>query len=123
MDNFVNITKALSDRNRIKIIMMLTESELCVCQLIEMLSLAPSTVSKHMSILRHAQLVHTRKEGIWHYYSLPGKEAPKPIPETIQWLKNALADNEEINRDIKKLKRICNITKEKLCQQRKISKN
>ena len=66
----LNITKALSDENRIRALMMLTGGELCVCQIIEMLGLAPSTVSKHMSILRQAGLVETRKEGRWIYYRL-----------------------------------------------------
>jgi len=50
--------------------MMLSGGELCACQIIEMLGLAPSTVSKHMSILRQAGLVETRKEGRWIYYRL-----------------------------------------------------
>jgi ArsR family transcriptional regulator len=51
--------------------MMLCDGELCVCQLIKMLGLAPSTVSKHMSILRQARLVQARKEGKWMYYRFP----------------------------------------------------
>ena len=54
------ITKALSDANRVRVLMGLTTGELCVCQIIEMLSLAPSTVSKHMSVLRQARLVESR---------------------------------------------------------------
>jgi DNA-binding transcriptional ArsR family regulator len=51
---------------------MLTSGELCVCQVTEVLQLAPSTVSKHMSILRQAGLVEARKEGRWIYYRLVG---------------------------------------------------
>ena len=65
MYEFMNMTKALSDQNRIRVLMALRKRELCVCQIIELLGLAPSTVSKHMSILRHARLVESRKEGIW----------------------------------------------------------
>ncbi|MHC4105048.1 MAG: ArsR/SmtB family transcription factor, partial [Planctomycetota bacterium] len=71
MLDFINMTKALSDENRVRAIMMLRNGELCVCQLIEMLGLAPSTVSKHMSILRQARLVQVRKEGRRMYYRLP----------------------------------------------------
>ncbi|MHC4156850.1 MAG: ArsR/SmtB family transcription factor [Planctomycetota bacterium] len=62
MGDFTSIAKALSDENRVRALMMLSEGELCVCQLIEMLALAPSTVSKHMSILFQAGLVNARKQ-------------------------------------------------------------
>jgi len=51
MFEFMNITKALADENRVRILMALNgRDELCVCQLIDMLQLAPSTVSKHLFI-------------------------------------------------------------------------
>jgi DNA-binding transcriptional ArsR family regulator len=53
--------------------------ELCVCQIIELLGLVPSTVSKHMSILKQAGLVENRKEARWMYYRLPKKEAQTRI--------------------------------------------
>ena len=61
MLDFIDLAKALSDENRVRALMMLREGELCVCQIIELLGLAPSTVSKHMSILRQVRLVQTRK--------------------------------------------------------------
>ena len=58
MFGFMNITKALADENRVRILMALNgRNELCVCQLIDMLQLAPSTVSKHLFILRNARLI------------------------------------------------------------------
>jgi len=56
MRTIINIAKAFSDENRVRALMMLCNGELCVCQLIEMLGLAPSTVSKHMTILYQAGL-------------------------------------------------------------------
>ncbi|MBW2408107.1 MAG: winged helix-turn-helix transcriptional regulator, partial [Deltaproteobacteria bacterium] len=54
MFTFMAITRALSDQNRVRALMALKDRELCVCQIIELLDLAPSTVSKHMSILANA---------------------------------------------------------------------
>ncbi|GIW77819.1 MAG: hypothetical protein KatS3mg104_2882 [Phycisphaerae bacterium] len=48
---FLNITKALSDETRVRALLALREGELCLCQIIEMLGMAPSTVSKHMDLL------------------------------------------------------------------------
>jgi ArsR family transcriptional regulator len=115
MLDFISITKALSDENRVRILMMLCDGELCVCQLIEMLGLAPSTVSKHMSILRQARLVQARKEGKWMYYRLPDRDAPQHVLEALRWVQKCLAKDKKIVADNKQLKLVCKIDKEELC--------
>ena len=57
MRDLMAVTKALADENRVRILMALEPKELCVCQIVELLDLAPSTVSKHMAILKQARLV------------------------------------------------------------------
>ncbi len=115
MYDFINITKALSDENRVRALMMLCKGELCVCQLIEMLSLAPSTVSKHMSILRQARLVESRKEGRWMYYRLADEDPPKEVIQAIRWAQNSLAKDKQILADARQVKRVCKIDKDELC--------
>lgn len=115
MNEILNITKALADKNRVRALMMLTGGELCVCQIIEMLELAPSTVSKHMSILRHAGLVETRKESRWIYYRLANCKAD-PASEILSWLEKNLKTNQKILHDAKQLERIRKIDKDTLCQ-------
>lgn len=68
--SFAKLSGALSDENRLRALLSLRNGELCVCIITEILKLAPSTVSKHMSILRDAGLVLSRKEGRWIYYRL-----------------------------------------------------
>lgn len=115
MRNIINITKALSDENRVRVLMMLRNGELCVCQLIEMLGLAPSTVSKHMAVLYQAGLVDPRKESRWSYYRLAGEDAPEYVLEVIKWIQNATAKDKQIVADNKQVKRVCKIDKDKLC--------
>jgi len=115
MLDFISITKGLSDENRVRALMMLRNGELCVCQLIEMLGLAPSTVSKHMSILRQARLVQVRKEGKWMYYRLPDGDAPQSVLEAIRWMQHSIANDKQIVADTKQVERICRIDKDKLC--------
>ena len=79
MREFMSISKALADANRVRMVLALREQELCACQLTELFGLAPSTMSKHLSILYQARLVNTRKDGRWVYYSLPGIEAPAAV--------------------------------------------
>ena len=115
MLEILNITKALSDENRVRALMMLVDGELCVCQIIDMLGLAPSTVSKHMSILRQAGLVETRKEGRWMYYRLAGCESECAC-EILGWLKKHLKDDKKILDDIKQLRRTQKMSKDELCE-------
>ena len=115
MLEFINMTKALSDENRVRALMMLCKGELCVCQLIEMLSLAPSTVSKHMSILRQARLVESRKEGRWMYYRLADENSPKEATQAIRWAQNSLAKDKQILADARQVKGVCKMDKKQLC--------
>ena len=72
MFDFMSVIKAIADTNRVRILCVLQGRELCVCQIIEMLGLAPSTVSKHLSILRQARLLEDRKEGRCWYRTVAG---------------------------------------------------
>lgn len=116
MNEILNITRALSDENRVRILMMLADGELCVCQIIELLGLAPSTVSKHMWILRQANLVQCRKDGRWMYYSLVGKNISKSARTAVEWLLSDLENDPKIIADQKLLKRLLKTDKKKLCQ-------
>ena len=115
MLEIINITKALSDENRVRALMMLVEGELCVCQIIEMLGLAPSTVSKHMFILRQAGLVETRKEGRWIYYRLADRKAKK-TSEILDWLERHLKNDKRILEDVKQSRRMQKMSKDELCE-------
>ncbi|MFC1524473.1 ArsR/SmtB family transcription factor [Thermodesulfobacteriota bacterium] len=70
MRNFIRVMKALSDPSRAKIIKMLEQKELCVCEITAVLGLAQSTVSKHLKILEEADLVTYRKKGSWINYRI-----------------------------------------------------
>lgn len=97
---------------------LLTHDELCVCQIVKMLRLATPTVSRHMSILQHAQLVQYRKDGRWVYYRLA-----EPFPEHLRkWLLESLSNLPEIKADQVLLKTILSCDPEDLCRQQKEEK-
>lgn len=98
MRNYLAITKALSDETRVRALMCLVGGELCVCQLIDVLGLSPSTVSKHMSILQQAGLVERRKDGRWHYYDLAGEDAPPVVRQALQWTLRSLEHEKDHRR-------------------------
>ena len=116
MRDFITITKALADENRVRALLALRGGELCVCQITELFSLAPSTVSKHLSVLFQARLVDSRKEGRWIYYRLPGKKAPPVVREALDWIENALAENPQVLKDNRQLKKILKLDPAELCK-------
>ncbi len=115
MRQVMAITNDLADDSRVRALMALRHGELCVCQIVELLQLAPSTVSKHMSILRDAGLVDGRKEARWMYYILCDKP-DSPAGQAIAWLQTAMKSDERIAEDDKRLKAILKESKEDLCR-------
>lgn len=109
------ILKALADENRVRILMALRSGELCACQIIELLDLAPSTVSKHLSILKNAGLVESRKDGRWMYFELAPNDA-QPAAGAIQFIACNSKNDEQIKFDKKRLKAILDIEPETLCR-------
>ncbi len=102
MRNELKIFKALSDSNRLRIVKMLALRPLCVCEITAVLGLAASTVSKHLSILREADLIADRKEGKWVNYYLTS-EATGPTAEILGMVESWLPDDEIIVADSEKV--------------------
>ena len=110
--DYVNVFKALNDPNRIRIMKMLGERELCLCEVREVLGLSSSTVSKHLTILRDADLILDSKEGKWVNFQLNDKSKQKFIRLIMTLIKNSFEDDEAIQEDTKKLHRVSRI---KIC--------
>ncbi len=116
MKDFLNITKALADENRLRMLMALQAGEVCVCQITELMGLAMSTVSKHLSVLYQAGLVNARKEGRWMYYSLPGKGTPTTAREAVAWVRRSLDGQARVAEDGKRLKKVLAMDVSELCK-------
>ena len=67
------ILKALAYKSRLRIINMLQDKPLCVCEITEVLGLSQSTVSGHLRVLRDADLLEDSKDGLWVEYRLVNK--------------------------------------------------
>ena len=100
MLDFLNITKAMTDENRLRILMALRNRELCVCQVTAFLDLAPSTTSKHLSILRQARLIESAKHGKWVYYRLADPErSSRAVQDALTLVLGNLAAHPAILQD------------------------
>jgi len=118
MRELMTITKALADEQRVRMLVALRKQELCVCQIVELVGLATSTVSKHMSILKQARLVESRKDGRWIYYRLPCDEAPELVRQALRWVFEHVSSDPTILRDERKLEEICQVDPRALCAAR-----
>ncbi|HXR03154.1 MAG TPA: metalloregulator ArsR/SmtB family transcription factor [Verrucomicrobiae bacterium] len=116
MRDFMAITRALADPNRVRILLALRRRELCVCQITELFGLAFSTVSKHLSVLHQAGLIQSRKSERWVYYRLPGKSAPLAVRQALDWVRKSLAKTVEAAADAKKLNRVLKTDLAEICR-------
>jgi ArsR family transcriptional regulator len=115
MREVLAITNALADESRVRAVIALTRGRLCVCQIAELLQLAPSTVSKHLSILRQGGLVDAQKKGRWIHYFIPD-QPDESVRQTLDWLTSALAKDAKVAADMKRLKEILKENPEELCR-------
>jgi DNA-binding transcriptional ArsR family regulator len=80
------------------------QGELCVCHLIDLLELAPSTVSKHLFLLKNARLIVARKDGRWVHYRLnDAKTAPACVTDALAWIARSVADDPVMEADGQRL--------------------
>ena len=70
MNDLVTIFKALSDETRLRVIKLLEQGELCVCDITAALDMVQPKVSFHLSALKEAGFIKDRKQGKWIHYSL-----------------------------------------------------
>jgi ArsR family transcriptional regulator len=113
MDEFIRVMKALSDPNRVKIIKMLQQKEMCVCEVQAALGIAQPTASNHLKLLEDAGLVRCRKSGLWANYLLSdGSESPYAAT-LLGALKHWLGDDPEI---AKLVERLPSIRREDICR-------
>jgi ArsR family transcriptional regulator len=104
--------KALGDPSRVRIIKMLEIRELCVCEVRDVLGLSTSTVSKHLSILRDANLVLDAKDGKWVNYRLNDKAEGLLVHGLLDLLKVSFKDDEQVRAD---RKRIHSVDRDSIC--------
>jgi DNA-binding transcriptional ArsR family regulator len=116
LEDFARIAQALADENRVRLLLALQGRELCVCQMVELLGLAPSTVSKHLSILKAARLVRSRKDERWMFYGPADPAAPAAVREAVAWTMNALSKDPRIDQDGEKIREILKVDRTELCK-------
>jgi ArsR family transcriptional regulator len=123
--DLVALGKALSDPARVRLLAACLHAadegladDLCVCQLIELVGLAPSTVSRHLSILRDAGLLASRREGKWIYYrTVSERDDPSSaVARTLDLVRDSLAADAALRDDARSVLTILQCDPEELCR-------
>ena len=105
MEKIIQKFKAMGDENRFRILMLLLERPLCVCELLEVLDIKGGTLSAHLKILKNAGLINQEKDGRWIIYSISSEnktflnEIEKEL-EDSKIIQDDKAMISEISRDI-----------------------
>jgi len=98
--------KALSDLNRLRILKMLQTKHLCVCEITEVLGLATSTVSKHLSILKDIGFIIEEKDGKWVNYRINPHPSDSRISSILTSLDFWISDDKTIINDKEKIQKV-----------------
>jgi len=91
IEDKIEIFKALSDKNRLLILDMLSCGELCACDIMDGLNLTQPTISHHMKVLQKCDLVKGRKEGKWVFYSI----VMERVEELQQFIKHLTSTKDD----------------------------
>lgn len=118
MDKMTAIFKALSDRNRLRIVSaLLMQNELCACQVTELIQVTGATASRHMGVLISSGLVESRKDGRWVYYRVRREQADTEA--LISWIKSRLNSDSDIESDSKRLQEIVSCEPQNICKRQR----
>ncbi|MFK7694281.1 ArsR/SmtB family transcription factor [Paenibacillus sp. HJGM_3] len=99
IEEMADVLKLLGDRNRLSIVALLNEKELCVCEIVELLQTSQPNVSQHMRKLKDGGLVKESRKGQWIYYSLSILDRPyiaeilKQIPSQLEKIQSASCED------------------------------
>lgn len=118
MDKLTALFKALSDRNRLRIVAaLLRQDELCACQVTELIQVTGATASRHMGVLIASGLVDSRKDGRWVYYRIRREQTDTAV--LLRWIESQLSRDPDIALDAKTLDEITSCAPEDLCRKQR----
>lgn len=113
METLVRNFKALSDRNRLRILKLLQVRSLCVCEITEILGFSTPTISNHLAVLVEAGFLRSEKQGRWVHYHLVRNPASTEVASLLPLLHFWLSDDGQVKADRARMKTVC---KEDLCR-------
>jgi|SRR5438132_3429812 len=105
-NDVVTLFQALADGTRLRLLHLMAQGEICVCYFVEILGESQPKISRHLSYLRRAGLVHARRDGKWIHYSMVRPADPQRA-RIVDAALAAISDDRQIQRDRAALERAC----------------
>jgi len=94
--------KSLSDVTRLRILnLLVNRGDICVCDLVKVLKISQGRISSHLKILRSAELVNDKREGLWIIYSIP-KRTNKIYRCQLSCLKKQILEIHQFKKDLQR---------------------
>jgi|GEM_PF-1188346 len=109
LEEAIKIFRVFSDRTRLKIFLMLLDSDLCVGELMTVLQIEQSLISHQLKIMRQVGLVEGRKSGRWVFYRIPEACRKELEPLFRNWLKDELIAGGRWIKAVKE-KKVCSLS-------------
>lgn len=120
MDKTLSLLKAISDKNRLRIVnALLVHNELCACQIIEFLQVTGATASRHLGQMVNAGVLQNRKQGRWIYFRLNKEDSS--LISLFQWLNRKTDNCAQAEQDLETLKKILLVPCEELSRKQRES--
>ena len=104
MQDFIKVTKALSDETRLRILNVLLMRECCVCEIMQALDISQSRASRNLGILQDAGFLKERRDGPWIVYSIDWDTANRYATSFTKLLRDSPLSNEILIHDKERLK-------------------
>ncbi|MCJ7666424.1 MAG: metalloregulator ArsR/SmtB family transcription factor [Actinobacteria bacterium] len=116
MEKIIKFLKAISDKNRLRIICLLFhKSGLCVCEIQEIIGLSQSTISFNLKKLEEAEIITYSKNGLWVNYSI-NENLKRNLQNILNLLIDDLKDDKKIREDFKKAEKVSRL---EICKRNK----
>lgn len=118
MDKALALLKAISDKNRLRILSaLLMHEELCACQITEFLKVAGATASRHLSRMVNSGVLQNRKQGRWVYFRLNRDDAS--LNPLFKWINREVENSTQVTQDLEALEKILCIPCENLSRKQR----
>ena len=104
MRDLIQVTKALSDETRIRILNLLLERDCCVCEVMQALDISQSRTSRNLGILQDAGFLKAKRDGLWMVYSMDWQSANHYTTSLARLLMDSPLRNELLKKDKERLK-------------------
>lgn len=119
LERLVRVGAALGEPGRVRLVAACLDAERCVCQLVGLVGLSAATVSRHLTVLRDAGLLISRKDGRWVHYRAAEPEPGTPEADGLAMVARLAESDDAIAADRARLSAICGVPAEEITRRLK----